>query len=269
MEQKRLQEGKLRSQRNYPLTVEEAFAAASEPYFDLELLQAAPRGATAPGPVRRGDRCLKAWDIGRKHPSVCVVLRVPSEEEPQIMHVVGYERLVDKDYPAIQGEIERMHRLYPGPTIIESNSIGKPVIENLRLSEGELIEYTTTKATKQQMLTALEFHLQQRTLKIHREFAQLLSELTAYQEPEGSIVQDSVMALGIAVASAEFAHAESSGSESVLDLEPFTDDWYRWYEVRRLRSNEDLLNDNDACRGIIPPAERRARARAQQRSSIT
>jgi hypothetical protein len=154
-----------------------------------------------------------------------------------------------------------LHRSYPGPTVVEANSIGKAVIENLRLPEGEVIEYTTTKSSKQQMLTALELHLQQRTLKIRRDFDQLLSELVAYRDPEGSLVQDSVIALGIAVVNADFAHARSSGSENVLDLEPFTDDWYHYYEVRRTRSYEDLLNDNDARNDIIPPRERRARKR--------
>ena len=150
-----------------------------------------------------------------------------------------------------------MHVDYPGPTVIEANSIGKPVIENLGLAEGEVIEYTTTKATKLQMLTAIELHLQQRTLAIHRDFDQLLSELAAYREPDGSITQDSVTALGLAVANAEHAHARGSGRESVLDLELFTDAWYDWYEVRRLRSHNDLLNDNDARRSVVPPGERR------------
>jgi hypothetical protein len=262
LEEKRRQDrkGKVDSLRNYPLTVEEAFAVAGEPYFDVELLQAVQRDAAAPDSVRKGDRCLKAWDIGRKR-SVCVVLRAPSEDETQVLDVVDYNRLVDEDYPSIQREIEKMHRRYPGPTVVEANSIGKAVIENLRLPEGEVIEYTTTKSSKEQMLTALELHLQQRTLKIDPEFNQLLDELSCYRDPEGSIVQDSVMALGIAVANAEFAEAGSS-SESILDLEPFTDEWYDWYEIRRLRSREDLLNHNDARRGVIPPIERRARERA-------
>jgi hypothetical protein len=72
------------------------------------------------------------------------------------------------------------------------------------------------------------------------------------------------MALGFAVSNAELAHARGA-SESVLDLEPFSDDWYAWYEARRTRSEIDLLNDNDARRGIIPPDERRARERAKRR----
>ena len=36
-----------------------------------------------------------------------------------------------------------------------------------------------------------------------------------------------------------------------------------WYAARRLRSRDDMLNDNDARRGIVPPLERRARERAR------
>jgi hypothetical protein len=114
------------------------------------------------------------------------------------------------------------------------------------------------------MLTAIELLLQQRALKIHADFRQLLSELASYRRPDNSITQDSVMSLGIAVQNAELAHARGA-SESVLDLEPFSDEWYAWYDARRIRSEIDLLNDNDARRGIIPPIERRARDRAKRR----
>jgi hypothetical protein len=48
-----------------------------------------------------------------------------------------------------------------------------------------------------------------------------------------------------------------------LQLEPFSDEWLAWYAERRLRSQIDLLNHNDALRGIVPPRERRARERAR------
>jgi hypothetical protein len=70
LEEKRRQEGKLRSQRHYPVSAEEAFASASEPYFTQELIEGAQQHALPPSPVRRGDRYVKAWDVGRKDPSV-------------------------------------------------------------------------------------------------------------------------------------------------------------------------------------------------------
>jgi len=267
LEQKRLQEGKWRSRRNYPITAEEAFAAAGEPYFAPELLEAAQQEAMPPAPARRGDRYLKAWDIGRKDASVCVVLRAPSPDEPQVWNVVSYLRLVGEDYPIIQDKIDAMHTQYPGPTVVEANSIGKPVIQNLRLPASELIEHTTTQASNQQMLTEIETLLQEQTLKIHAEFQQLLAELADYRLEDSTLTKDSVMALGFAVLKRQHAHAISSaGRTSVLDLEPFSDEWYDWYADRRLRSQNDMLNDNDARRGILPPSERRARERAPQPS---
>jgi hypothetical protein len=211
LEQKRREEGKWRSLRNYPLTAEEAFAAAGEPYFAPGLLEAAQRDAMAPSPARKGDRYLKAWDVGRKDASVCVVLRAPSPDEAQVWNVVGYRRLVGEDFPSIQREIEAMHRQYPGPTIVEANSIGLPMIQNLRLPKSELIEQTTTQASKQQMLTELEILLQEQTLKIHPEFQQLLAELADYRLPDSTLTQDSVMALGFAVLNRQHAHAVASG----------------------------------------------------------
>jgi hypothetical protein len=268
LEEKRRQEGKWRILRNYPLTAEEAFVSSGEPYFAAELLNAAQHDAMPPSAVRRGDRHLKAWDIGRKDASVCVVLRAPSADEAEIYRVVAYRRLINEDYPTIQGEIKAMHRRHPGPTVIESNSVGLPLIENLGLPDGELIAHRTTRASKEQMLTAIELLLQQRALKIHSDFRQLLSELAAYRTPDSSITQDSVMALGFAVWNAELAHARGA-SESVLDLEPFSDEWYAWYDARRTRSEIDLWNDNDARNGIIPPHERRGRERAKRRSLPT
>ncbi len=45
-----------------------------------------------------------------------------------------------------------------------------------------------------------------------------------------------------------------------------TDDNPAWYAARRLRSENDMLNDNDARRGIVPPRERRAREHGHGRS---
>jgi hypothetical protein len=51
-----------------------------------------------------------------------------------------------------------------------------------------------------------------------------------------------------------------------LQLEPCSDHWLAWYAARRLRSEHDMLNDNDARRGIVPPRERRAREHGHGRS---
>jgi len=218
LEQKRRQEGKTRTLRNYPVSAEEAFAFAGDLYFAAELLEAAQRDALPPSPARNGDRYLKAWDIGRKDASVCVVLRAPAEHEVEVWQVASYQRLVGQEFPAIQRAIETIHRQYPGPTVVEANSIGRPVIQNLHLPESELIPYTTTKASKQAMLTEIEIQLEQQTLKIHPDFQQLLVELAGYRLEEGSITQDSVMALGFAVTNRHHANALTGGR---INLELF------------------------------------------------
>jgi hypothetical protein len=211
LEQKLREEGKLPALRNYPLTPEEAFAAAGEPYFDPALLDSAQEDALRPSAAYKGDRYLKAWDIGRKDASVCVVLRAPSKDEVQVLHVIWYERFVDEDYPAIQAAIEAMHGEYPGPTVIEANSVGALLSQQLRIPKDQVIEHTTTQASKQTMLTEIELRLQQQTLKIHRDFDQLLTELANYRVPDKPLVQDSVMALGFAVANADKANARAAG----------------------------------------------------------
>ncbi len=55
----------------------------------------------------------------------------------------------------------------------------------------------------------------------------------------------------------------AAAGRSPLELEPFSDEWLAWYAERRLRSEFDMLNHNDALRGLVPPPERRARERAR------
>ena len=217
LEEKRRQEGKTRTLRNYPLSAEEAFAHASDPYFAAELVETAPQDALPPSPARKGVRYLKAWDLGRKNPSVCVVLRAPSKDEPQVWQVVGYERLVGEDFPAIRRAIEAMHEQYPGPTVVEANNM-ESFIQTLHLPQSELIAPITTLPSKQAMLTEIEIQLQEQTLKIHPDFHQLLAELADYRLPDDSITQDSVVALGLAISHAHHAHARDSGGRILMDL---------------------------------------------------
>ena len=100
----------------------------------------------------------------------------------------------------------------PAPTIIEANSIGLPTIQNLNLPANEVIGHTTTQSSKPEMLTTLEFLLQQQTLKIHSGFRQLLEGKQAelIGSPDASITQDSVIALAIAVANRHLAHDVAS-----------------------------------------------------------
>jgi hypothetical protein len=68
------------------------------------------------------------------------------------------------------------------------------------------------------MLTEIEILLQERTLKIHPHFAQLVAELGNYRQPDGSITQDSVMALGFAVTNRHLASASTTGGRILVGL---------------------------------------------------
>ena len=250
LEQKRVEEGASRSMRNYPRTAEEAFASAGEPYFDSALLTAAQTDAMAPSRAVRGDRYVTAWDIGRNDATVCVVLRAPRLDESEGWHVADYMRLIGQDYPTIQQTIEVKHREYPGPTIIEANSIGLAVIQNLSINPDELIEHRTTQSSKQAMLTELEMLFQQQTLKIHSSFQRLLEELGNYRLPDNSIAQDSVMTLGFAVVHRRRAHDKSAGGRInrrlLRDLNG--DGYATWLDERDARrplTRADLYSADD------------------------
>jgi hypothetical protein len=60
------------------------------------------------------------------------------------------------------------------------------------------------------MLAEIERLLKRQTLKIHSAFQRLLAELADYRQPDSSITQDSVMALGFAVINAHLAHGLDS-----------------------------------------------------------
>jgi hypothetical protein len=61
---------------------------------------------------------------------------------------------------------------------------------------------------------------------------------------------------------AERSAGDRSRQTPPLELEPFSDEWLAWYAERRLRSEFDMLNHNDALRGLVPRPERRALERA-------
>ena len=262
LEEKRRQEGKLRSLRNYPTTAEEAFSYANAPYFAEELIAAAQRDAPPSSPARRGDRYLKAWDLGRKDASVCVVLHAHGPEEAPSWHVVGYVRLVGQDFPAIQRQIEKMHRDYPGPTVIESNSIGGPILENVQIRKEELIAHNTSQQSKQAMLTEIELLLQCETLKIHSSFQQLLSELRNYRVPDTSIAQDSVMALGFAVSNRHLASG-FFGGRILRDLFYDLNDGFggpppSWLDRQKITSDGPSYGLVPVVRDVDNPREIRA-----------
>jgi hypothetical protein len=82
------------------------------------------------------------------------------------------------------------------------------------------------------------------------------------QEPVASVAAETGNLCGSG-RRAERSAGDRGRQTPPLELEPFSDEWLAWYAERRLRSEFDMLNHNDALRGLVPPPERRARERAR------
>ncbi len=142
-------------------------------------------------PPEEGRRYVTGWDIGRRRDAT-VGITLDTAELPY--QVVNYERLMRAPYAQIGSAIDSTAGHY-GETVVESNSIGDPVIEGLR---ARVRPFITTAKTKAAALQRLVRAVEQGHLKCGVD--QVLSELKSYQWDDQNIVQDSVMALAIALA---------------------------------------------------------------------
>lgn len=146
-----------------------------------------------------------AWDIGsREDHSVGVVLDVSEE----VFDVACYVRLKG-DYPRIQRAIENLHTAFARSsfTVIEDNAIGAAVADNLAIPVHQLRRFTTSAASKERIIEALRRRLQLQLMKFQPSLQQLASELRDYRLPDTNCVQDSVIALAIALEYAPEAQA--------------------------------------------------------------
>jgi len=108
--------------------------------------------------------------------------------------VVAYERLVRAKYALIETSIDARAELYGGETWVESNSIGDPVLEAVTCGAKG---FATTSGSKEPALKNLQRLVENGELKCG--VPQVLSELKSYQWEDERLVQDSVMALAIAL----------------------------------------------------------------------
>jgi hypothetical protein len=195
----------------YALTWEQAIAGAGGHVFTAAEVEAAMTDAR---PLVQsalpGRKYAIAWDIGSRHDhSVGIVLDVSEE----IFDVACYVRLRG-DYPQIQKAIEDLHTAFARSsfTVIENNSIGAAVADNLSIPVHQLRRFTTSTVSKERIIEALRLRLQLQLIKFQPSLKQLACELRDYQLPDTNCVQDSVMALAIALEHAPEAQAfESTG----------------------------------------------------------
>jgi hypothetical protein len=190
--------------QEYPTTWQDALYGGGDYVFRTRDLDGCTRDFHSPGPAQPGRKYVKAWDIGREQDAaVGVVLDVTED----VHDVVSYRRLRGVSYPEIQREIETMHKAYPGPTVIEDNAAGQAVRENLNLPEHQVLGFNSNRSSKARITEQLKIAVQSWVIKWDAAaLPQLDAEMRGYQLPDDHIVQDSVVALAIALDHAPHAH---------------------------------------------------------------
>ena len=161
------------------------FLTSGEAVFDPDDLQRSKVGYEPTGPF---EEYVTAWDIGRRKDHTVGITLGRIDET---WHEVAYERCL-LPYPTVGGMISSRKRTY-GPTWVESNGVGDPLIEFL---DEDVDAFTTTAKTKVQAIQALQLLIQQGRLKHDNE--QLDRELSLYQWDDQGLITDSVMSAAIA-----------------------------------------------------------------------
>jgi hypothetical protein len=104
-------------------------------------------------------------------------------------------------------------------TVIEANSMGAAVADNVNIPQRQLRRFTTSKTSKERIIEALRLRLQNQQLRFQPSLKQLESELREYQLPDTNCIQDSVMALAIALDFA--AEAQAFMAQGRIDVRLF------------------------------------------------
>lgn len=180
------------SRQEYPMTWKDSLYAGADLLFAGPDLDWVGSNGTGPQKALDGHKYVKAWDIGRHNDAtVCVVW--DETEEP--VNMVHFLRIKGRTYPEIQAEIEHVHELYPGPTVIEDNAAGEAVRENLTLPHRQVEGHKTTGTSKPRMIRKMEAAVENHDVTWDAKAWPILhSEFEAYQLPDDNVVQDCVMA---------------------------------------------------------------------------
>jgi len=161
------------------------FLTSGEAVFETEDLARCKVGHNPSGPF---EEYITAWDIGRRkdHTVGITIGRIG-----ETWHEVAYDRVL-LPYPTVGAMISSRKRAY-GPSWVESNGVGDPLIEFL---DEDVDPFTTTAKSKVQAIQALQLLVQQGRFKHNNE--QLDRELSLYQWDDKALVTDSVLASAIA-----------------------------------------------------------------------
>lgn len=165
------------------------FISSAEALFsekDLDLAEKIAREDTS-----NGSEYLISVDVGRrKDATVINVFDLSVTPYQRVYH----EYLISVPYPVIQERIEIIASHYRGTLLIESNGVGDPVIENLRVPASPFL---MSRRTKTDAIQALQILLEQGRLGA-KWTAQERMELLQYRWDDSRLTQDCVMSLAIA-----------------------------------------------------------------------
>lgn len=174
------------------------FTGSGVAVFQTSDIDAAEQGAVGDLPWQDGRSYLTSVDIGRRQDAT-VINTFDTSQEPY--QRVAHERIERVPYPVIQRAIEARSHTYPGSvTIIESNGVGDPVIENLNIYAQPFI---TTARSKVHAIQSLQLLLEEQRIKA-RWTPQERRELLGYQWDDKALVQDCVMSLAIGAAQMQY-----------------------------------------------------------------
>jgi len=202
------------ARQEYPMTEEDALAGEGDYYFNEKELDRAAEETLGPCAGVPGRSYVQSWDIGRhRDAAVGTILDVTGS----VCDVVKFMRFRELPYPMLQREIEEVHHEYGGLTVIEKNSAGEAVLENLEIPEDEAIGFNTTNKSKPVILAGLKIGFQKELVRYDAaEWPQLDQELRGYRLPDDDVVQDSVIALAIGYAHATKARSGRRGKRGRL-----------------------------------------------------
>lgn len=123
-----------------------------------------------------GHQYAIAADWGRENDATVLACYDVSERR-----MVALDRMLRTDYALQRTRLHAMAAAFPGATILaEANSMGAPVIEQLQREGLRVIPFTTTNATKAQIVDALALALEQRSVRLLNDPV-LIAELEAFE----------------------------------------------------------------------------------------
>ena len=167
-----------------------------------------------------GTRYVMTVDVGRRKDAhvINVVDTLAGEKYLRVFH----ERITGKNWPYLQFRTAQIQKMFNAITIVESNGVGDPFIENLDIPQSKLVPWFQTAKSKFNAIQALQLMLQQALIQCHWNDIET-REFINYQWDDANIVQDTVISMAIMAA---VLMARANTEEIVTYYEPVIIDQY-------------------------------------------